>query len=373
MSCDERIERGIVVEEVTLCDSIDMSELETALQDIRDSLQGTSEALDKVQKVYNSHGYDDEDDTVGNLKSRLLKESLATDRVSLLSLKNCSMLAYINSLLLVVGGKMDPTCKDPTVKEGRERSIQHRVVLERGVKPLEKKLSYQLDKLTRAYTRMETGYKEAESRALAKSQSGVDRESDDDDSSDEELSYRPNVSSTVSTGARTKKSAEPAEDEEEGAEGALYRPPKISAVLPPQQLTQFEDKFNARDHKDKSGRSRMQAMEEYIRESSDQPNWESSIGANIVTHGKGGIKSLRDTEKERDVARYEEDNFTRLNHATSKVDKRKQKQREIQNRVNMIGGEDFSIFNSKRRMEDSTSRRTNKKSRNAWDRAKRNM
>lgn len=350
-----------------------MSELEIALQNINESLQSTSEALEKVQDLYNAPGGSEDDGVKGKLKSKILKGNLATDRVSLLSLKNCSMLAYINSLLLVVGGKLDPACKDPTVKEGRQRSIQHRVVLERGVKPLEKKLSYQLDKLTRAYTRMEKEYTEAESRALAKSQHTVDQESDGEDSSDEEeMSYRPNVA--IAAAAKTKKSSQPAEaEEEESTEGDLYKPPKISAVLPPQQLHQFEDKFNARDHKDKSGRARMQAMEEYIRESSDQPNWESSIGANIITHGKGGIKSLRDTEKERDIARYEEDNFTRLNHGKSKVDKRKQKQRERQNRVNMIGGEDFSIFSSKRKMEDSTSRRNVKKSRNAWDRAKRNL
>ncbi|QLL34547.1 hypothetical protein HG536_0G04090 [Torulaspora globosa] len=351
-----------------------MSELELALQSIKDSLQSTSEALEKVQQLYNSQDNDAENGNAGKLKLRILKEGLATDRVSLLSLKNCSMLAYINSLLLVVGGKLDTSCKDPTVKEGRQRSIQHRVVLERGVKPLEKKLSYQLDKLTRAYTRMEKEYVEAENRALAKSQSSVDQESNDDDSSDEELSYRPNVSSSLAAGTKTKKPAEPVEEEEEAsAEGAVYKPPKISAVLPPQQLHQFEDKFNARDHRDRSGRSRMQAMEEYIRESSDQPSWESSIGANIVTHGRGGIKSLRDTEKERDIARYEEANFARLNHGTSKADKRKQKQRERQNQANVIGGEDFGIFNSKRRMEDSTSRRNAKRSRSAWDRAKKKL
>ena len=118
----------------------------------------------------------------------------------------------------------------------------------------------------------------------------------------------------------------------------------------------------------------MQAMDEYLKEESDQPEWATSIGANIVNHGKGGIKSLRATEKERDVTRYEEDNFTRMNNmGTSKVEKRKQKQRERMAKVNIIGGEDFSIFNSKRKMEDSTSRRGTKKTRSAWDRAKRRL
>ena len=352
-----------------------MSELELALQSINESLQSTSEALEKTHAIYNSEDLGDESEQTKNLKSRILNGKVGSDKVSLLSLKNGSMLAYINSLLLVVGGKLDRSCKDPTVMEGRQRSIQHRVVLERGIKPLEKKLAYQLDKLTRAYTRMEKEYMDAEARALAKSESSAQAGASDDEdaSSDEELSFRPNVSAVMS-GAKSAKPKEDVEEEnEETGKGDIYRPPKISAALPPQQLSQFEDKFNARDHKDRGGKSRMQAMEEYIRESSDQPNWESSIGANIVTHGKGGIKSLRDTEKERDVARYEEETFTRLNHGTSKLDKRKQKQKERMNRVNLIGGEDFSIFNSKRKIEDSTSRRGVKKTRNAWERAKKRL
>lgn len=346
-----------------------MSELNLALESINESLQSTLVALEKTRTTYDSKNGGEEDEQTLNLKTRLLKGNVSTDKVSLLSLKNGSMLAYINSLLLIVGSKLDRSCKDPTATEGRQKSIEHRVVLERGVKPLERKLAYQLDKLTRAYTRMEKEYKDAQTRALSRSEQSVQSGDEEDDSSDEELSYRPNVSAVMSA-SKSDKPKEEAEEEGEEGKGEIYRPPKISAALPPQQLSQFEDKFNAREHKDRSGKSRMQAMEEYIRESSDQPNWEASIGANIMTHGKGGIKTLRDTEKERDVARYEENNFTRLNHGVSKVDKRKQKQRERMNRVNLIGGEDFSIFNSKRKIEDSTSRRGTKKSRNAWDRAK---
>lgn len=352
-----------------------MSELDVVLKDINESLQNTSDALKKLQNSYGLEGNDDERKSKA-IKSQFLANGKSADKVSLLSLKNGSMLAYMNSLLLVIGEKLDRNCTDPTAAEGRQRSIQHRVVLERGVKPLEKKLSYQLDKLTRAYTRMEKEYVEAEKRALEKSQhkSNDRAEESDEDSSEEEMSYRPNTDGMASTKS-SKQSAKAGVEEvnEESANGEIYRPPKISATLPPQQLSYFEDKFNAQDHKDRSSKSRMQAMEEYIRETSEQPGWESSIGANIIQHGKGGIKSLRDTEKDRKVAQYEEENFTRLNVGTSKVDKRKQKQKEVMARNNMIGGEDFSIFNSKRKMEDSTSRRDNKKSRNAWDRAKKRL
>lgn len=41
--------------------------------------------------------------------------------------------------------------------------------------------------------------------------------------------------------------------------------------------------------------------------------------------------------------------------------------------MNVIGGEDFGIFSSKRKLEDSTSRRGAKKTRSAWDRAQRRL
>lgn len=338
------------------------AELSAVLNTIKESLKSCGESLDKLEEVY--------EDESG--------ESWRGDKVSLLSLKNGSMLSYLSSLMVVLGEKLG---KDGVASRGREEAIEQRVVLERGVKPLEKKLGYQLDKLTRAYMRMEadlqasqvssTSGKEKEKEAAAA------EEEEDSSESEDETQFRPNGSAMVtgktSGKASGKASAEAnaASSADAEASGSIYRPPKISAALPPQH--HFEDKFNAQEHKDKSSRSRMQAMEEYLKETSEQPEWEASIGANIVNHGRGGVKTSRDTERERDIQRFEEENFTRLNPNGSKVDKRLKKQREISAKVNMIAGEDFSIFNSKRKLEESTSRRGSKKSRNAWERAKRKL
>lgn len=349
-----------------------MSELTAVLKNINESLESTSDSIEKLQNMYLSSASVGDEDVKGKILGNVLKNQ-EVEKVSLLSLKNASMLAYVNSLMVLIGEKLNK--EDNTAAKGRQSSIEHRVVLERGVKPLEKKLSYQLDKLTRAYTRMEKEYLEAEKRALERSESGTAANDSEADSSDEdeEMSYRPNASGVIKMAAKKPVGAGEAVDEgEEENDSSVYRPPKISAMLPPQQH-HFEDKFNSQDHKDKSSRSRMQAMEEYVRDSSEQPEWEASIGTNIVNHGRGGVKSLKDTERERNLKSYEEDNFTRLHMQTSKVEKRKAKQREIMAKVNMIGGEDFSIFNSKRKLEDSTSRRGNKKSRNAWERAKKRL
>ncbi|CAI1960125.1 hypothetical protein SEUBUCD646_0E02130 [Saccharomyces eubayanus] len=358
-----------------------MSELNTLLKEINGSLAATSESLEKLSDLYSNSDSDEVSENNKMHEHLFSGANKPTEKVSLLSLKNGSMLGYINSLMMLIGDRLDEKCKNPTAMDARERSVQHRVVLERGVKPLEKKLSYQLDKLTRAYTKMEKEYKDAEKRALERSSlvsHGDGADSEDEDSSDEEMAYRPNTAGIINTDKKSshRATAEEASKEENGEEdgeneSGVYRPPKITAVLPPQQ-THFEDKFNAREHKDRSNKSRMQAMEEYIRESSDQPDWSTSIGADIVNHGRGGIKSSRDTEKERKVTSFEEDNFTRVN-VTNKNDKRKQKQRERSARVNVIGGEDFGIFSSKRKLEDSTSRRGAKKTRSAWDRAQRRL
>lgn len=344
------------------------------------SLNATSEAIDKLESTF-VHSSGSNEDIASYLN---VDENV---KVSLLSLKNGSMLSYLSALFSIIGSKMDPESKDPTGNKGRESSIENRIVLERGVKPLEKKLGYQLDKLVRSYTRAEKEYKDAEKRATESTsnanRTGSDDENEDVSSSDEEdeMSYRPNMlSAKKSTAKKSSRSSETIEEEaeqekeEDQENDGIYRPPKINAMLPPQATTHFEDKFSVKDHKDRSNLSKMQAMEEYIKDQSEQPDWGTSIGADILDHGRGGIKSSRDTEKERRVTTFEEENFTRVNHmGMNKTERKKQKQRQRMAKANIIGGEDFGIFNSKRKMEDSTSRRSSKKPRSAWDRAKRRM
>ncbi|CDH11445.1 related to U3 small nucleolar ribonucleoprotein protein LCP5 [Zygosaccharomyces bailii ISA1307] len=304
-----------------------MTELDEVLRNVCESLVETSSSVEKLKSNFEA----------SNLASN--------DKVSLMSLKAASMLAYINALMMVIGEKLGGDC---LAEAGREKSIEHRVVLERGVKPLEKKLSYQLDKLARAHERMQKEYAEAEKRVVVQE---TVNEKEDSDSSDDEMAQRPHTFGG--------KQREVKKDDD------VYRPPKINSALP------MQDRFNIQSHKDRSNRLRMQAMDEYLREESERPEWESFIGSNILNHGRGGVKSLRDSDKDRRVTEYEEDNFTRLK-AISKTDKRNEKRKERMNQINMIGGEDFSIFGSKRKIEESTSRGS-KRSRNAWERAKKKL
>ncbi|CCH60730.1 hypothetical protein TBLA_0D02260 [Henningerozyma blattae CBS 6284] len=370
-------------------------DLQTILTEINTSLASTSESIQKIQNSYRDESSAQDDALIKKLQSHLSTDNATGnhEKVSLLSLKNDTLLAYINSLLLIIGNKLninDAKDDDDLEKNHheldkyRENTIQHRIVMERGIKPLEKKLNYQLDKLVRTYTKLEKDYLESEKRALEKlshssSSSDDDNDDSDQDSSDEDekMVFKPNISGLL-TKEDTKKSKRTeieaeAEMETEAGTDSVYKPPKINAIAPPKQ-TQFVDRFDPKYHKDNTRGSRMQAMEEYLRESSDQPDWESSIGANIVNSGRGGIKSHRDTEVDRKMADFEEENMTRLGSgAGSKLAKKKMKQRERYAQMNIVGGEDFSIFNSKRKLESTTSRRGNKKSRNAWERAKQNL
>lgn len=353
-----------------------MSELNKLLKDVQEALGATAEAVGRLE---GGHG---RDAALSDVAKQLdVDEGV---KVSLLSLKNGAMLSYVTALMEIIGARMDPKTKDLTAQTARERSIENRVVLERGVKPLEKKLGYQLDKLVRSYMRAEKEYSEAEKRveageaARAGSRGDEDEGSDDSSDEDEEMSYRPNMISSSRKPARKEAQEKTAPEGEEaataGEEDGVYRPPKINAMLPPQATTHFEDRFSVKDHKDRSSMSKLQAMDEYIKDQSEQPDWGTSIGADILDHGRGGIKSSRDTEKERRVTSFEEDNFTRVNHmGMNKAERTKQKRRQRMAKASVIGGEDFGIFNSKRKMEESTSRRSNKKPRSAWDRAKKRL
>ncbi|AEY95468.1 FACL051Cp [Eremothecium gossypii FDAG1] len=338
-----------------------MGELRQVLRQINESLSQTDAALDRLQQTYEAGPAADEAVTALAAKSGT---EAGSDKVSLLSLKNGSMLAYVSSLLLLVGEKLSP--EGSTGERGRAGAIEQRVCLERGIKPLEKKLGYQLDKLTRAYVRLQKEHAAAAERARARSEADANADADSSDEEDEEaLSYRPNAGALAATAAPGGGRGD--------ERGGTYKPPKIAAALPPQRGQHFEDRFNAQDHKDRSSRSRMQAMDEFIREQADRPEWEASVGANIVDHGKGGIKSARDHDRDSEMTRFEEENFTRLNSVGNKAEKRKAKQRERFAKVSMIGGEDFSIFSSKRRLEDSTARKAHKKPRSSWDRAKKKL
>lgn len=344
-----------------------MSNVDELLKTIIAAVETTTGTVDSVAEKLSNEVFPE-------IVTNMLESSSAKkpEGMSLLSLKNGSLLAYLNSIVLVLlerldnlDGNQNGDVRDTATKN----SVIQRVTLEKGVKPLEKKLSYQVEKMVRAYTRMENEEQEADKKLKDKSTqdsdsgsgSGSDSESLSDDEEDA-LAYKPDtraLSKLATSSDRKSKFSKSKSDGKESAE--KYKPPKISAIAPPTTQKTYDEDSGP---KAKSGR-KLQSMEEYLRENSDLPQVEHSVGSQIVDHGRGGVKTQHERQKEKEIQEYEEANFTRLPQSKTKKNY-KQKRADM---MNNFAGENWSMFNNSRDLSEGTSRK--RKAGSAWDRAKR--
>lgn len=338
--------------------------LDVLLKEISQSLDQTKSAIEDTKSKF----LDDSELLLPPIIKQILSDGkYELEGMSLISLKSNSLLSYVNNLTLVILSHLTRMEQEGTEEKKEiavKGSIEQRVTLEKGIKPLEKKLLYQLDKMVRSFHRMEEESSKLEQKVTEEAESkitnGENSEDDSDSESDSEddedaLSYRPDAAALAKMAPSTKKKQATASTEEESKE--KYKPPKISAVAPPS--ANFDDRAGPKQHNRK-----LQSMEEYLAEASDLPQAENSIGSTIVDKGRGGVKTSRERQKEKEIQRYEESNFTRLpNTATKKTFKQK-----MAERVNNFAGEDWSMFNSNRDLKDGTSRK--RKAASAWDRAK---
>lgn len=331
------------------------------LAGIAESLEQTHTSLKDTQEKFGANPK-----VLSNIVNQVIEKSgTGIETMSLLSLKSGSLLSYMEHLALVILAHLeridDPESSEKLKQRAVEATIQHRVTLEKGIKPLEKKLQYQLDKMVRSFHRMEEETAKAEQKIAEQAEAnalqdgsnledGSESGSDSEDSEDDNLSYKPDAAALAKLAPGNKAVL--------GKGASKYRPPKISALEPPK--AGFDDRAAP-----KQNNRKLQSMEEYLAEKSDLPQMEASIGSTIVSHGRGGVKTGRDRQRERDIQRYEESNFTRLpGTATKKSFKQK-----MADRANTFAGEDWSMFNNRRDLKEGTSRK--RKAGNAWERAKR--
>ncbi|ODV64118.1 small subunit rRNA maturation protein LCP5 ASCRUDRAFT_5991 [Ascoidea rubescens DSM 1968] len=302
--------------------------------------------------------------------------------MSLLALKNSSLLSYINNLALIILSKVELLDhhlekSDENTKDGEkgveiekilnksiENTVTQRVILERGVKSLEKKLNYQFDKIVNTYKRMEKDSQELDKKPKSIASQSINEndssDNDGDSDSDDELNFKPDTQSLI----KTIKSTSEKENVSTSNLNEKYKPPRISAVAPP---TSNKDSL---DKPMKSKNKRIQSMDEYLKEYGNAPLLEASIGSTIVNHGRGGVKTNRDREKEREIQDYEENNFVRL--PSSKSQRKKSGRESRQKQLNVFGGEDFSIFNNSKSFKSSDfKRKRSDNSSSAWSKAKR--
>lgn len=345
-----------------------MPSVDSLLNDIVSSFGLTKTSTDDVQNKFISEAKD--------LYPTMIKDLMAKsgiselENMSLLSLKNEALLSYVNNIVLImlahlerISEDADESSVESLKRRAVERTVEQRTCLEKGVKPLERKLTYQLDKMVRSFHKMEEDNAKMESKINKQVEEGeADSESeeekpengdaeDSEEEDDDALAYKPDAAALALLAKK------PRRPEAKGAREEKYRPPKISAAAPP--TAQFDDKAT----RQKSNR-KLHSMEEFLQENSDMPQAESSIGATILGHGRGGVKTSRDRQKEREIQRYEETNFTRLPSTANK----KSFKQKMAERANTFAGEDWSMFNNSRSIRDDTSRK--RKAGSSWDRLK---
>lgn len=354
--------------------------LDSLLSSISESIDSTALVVDKIEEDFSLDNERAQPELVKSLISTLEDTgSNPLDSVSLLSLKNSMLLGYVTDLALLLAIRLKSLKEDKQSTNYKEEvlksTVTNRVILEKGIKSLEKKITYQLEKMINAYQRREKEQQDLEKKLNEKSDdeseesiSGnedEDEDDDDDDDEDEEegLNFKPNPSALLKKSSikTTKESVQQNtdEDEDEGKpskSNEKYRPPKISA-----------SSINDPDKQVKSKKQRnLQSMDEYLQDISEAPTTEKSIGSTIINKGRD-VKSKKQMEREADIQRYEEENFTRL-PATKTKENKKDRAKRMRNE---FFGEDWSMFENGRDINESGPKKRKRIS--AWERAKRKI
>ena len=250
--------------------------------------------------------------------------STPPDSLSLLDTKNALLLSYLHNLSFLILLKLrhqrslqepspPPSPSDDFIQLNSQvvhSLVTLRTYLEKGVRPLEAKLRYQIDKVLRA-AEVASSTANASAKAAAPPSPGSSSASSSDDDEDgstaasppaiDELTYRPNPSAFLRPSTTTKSSTTAAT-----ATSGPYRPPRITSTLPPTAT--------ASSSSSKPGRAQKSAtLDEFLTtELSSAPMPEPSIGSNFTNHGRSAGLGKRDRESRAERRAYEEANFVRL-------------------------------------------------------------
>lgn len=263
----------------------------------------TQELLDKI-----AEDADNAVNIIENLRQKLasledVSSSERSEGISLLHLKNLQMLDYMLDLTYLMYRK----CHGKSIENDAaiERIVEYRTVMEK-MRPMEKKLKYQIDK----FIRLADNVGNAEGDPLhykPNLQSMVSEDDDEDDDSHDDGDE-----------ATTKKAKET---------DKKYVVPKHVPALPDDDLTRMEMESEAKARAKKKTLSKS-IMEDLKRQYMDTPEEEH----NQVDHMKA--KYLAEM---RERTRYEEENFVRL-PAMSKKEKHKRR-KSMSSTMTSVGNE----------------------------------
>ncbi len=268
--------------------------------------------------------------------------------LSLLDVKNDLLLSYLQNLVFLIVLKIR-NAKDGTSPSENEgctglrdavvrKLVELRLFIEKGVRPLEDKLRYQIEKALRAA-------EDEERKASANINKAGDQESDshsdsgsqseEEDDSGEETDGEGQVGRLDPSRALPNRAAflQPSAGPEapEKSSNGVYRPPRIAPTVMP-----------TTERSEKAGRKPLKSatMDEYIAaELSSAPVVQPSIGTNIRARGRH-LKTESERKAEQDRTDYEERNFVRL-PSESKKDRTKRSKAEGRNGRLNFGGEEW--------------------------------
>eukprot|EP01147_Barroeca_monosierra_P006510 gene6510-7501_t len=202
--------------------------------------------------------------------------------VSFLELKNQVFLDYLSNITLLLNLKMRG--KSIVGHEVIERLVLLRVFMEK-IKPLDKKLKYQIDKIVKLG-----------SRSNNERTDGVAEMAEDD-----ALNFRPNPE------ALRPKDGTEMTSENTSSRDQVYQPPKIAAVPYTDDPAAIREEKRRERERKRVLQSEM--MRDLHQEISERPEQISEFDASQVEHLKGGKQSKRI----KSIERFEEDNFIRVN------------------------------------------------------------
>ncbi|WYZ45877.1 hypothetical protein EsH8_IX_000102 [Colletotrichum jinshuiense] len=232
--------------------------------------------------------------------------------ISLLDVKNELLLSYLQNLVFLIllklrNAKKQSSDKDTTTDTTDavvKKLVELRLYLEKGVRPLEDKLRYQIEKILRAADDAERNAQAVNASKGANSDDSDDSASDDESGSDDGLGAEGDVKAS-NLQARPDAFVRPAAASAAVAtakKDGVYRPPKIAPTVMPSERREKTDRRPLKSA----------TMDEFIEsEMSTAPMAEPSIGTTIVSGGRR-MKTAADRKTEDERRNYEETNFVRL-------------------------------------------------------------
>jgi U3 small nucleolar ribonucleoprotein protein LCP5 len=268
--------------------------------------------------------------------------------VSLLDVKNELLLSYLQNIVFLIlirirNAKSGDSDSNETSTEITDdivkKLVELRLYLDKGVRPLEERLRFQIDKIVRAadeadrndkMAREETQAEESESEEDSDAEEGDEGDIDAVDTNANKLGpkrdnkYAPsfgNFAAPVSVGM-----AAAAKDKT-----GVYRPPKITPTVMP--TTERRERKERRPMKSAT-------INEYIAdELSSAPSALPSVGSNVVFGGRK-VKTAAEREEEERRREFEETNMVRLPKESKKQRAEKNKAERRSAKMS-FGGEEW--------------------------------